>query len=124
RRVTLLAVRPAEARAAAGPEVELHVVREPVLEPLGLGEGLPDLLARCGEDDFLANHLQPPGCARVQPTSCTLPAKEVAVLVGSVVPMVVEQDGRYERSFDIYSRLLRERIVFLGQEVNDDIANL
>ena len=46
------------------------------------------------------------------------------MLVGSVIPMVVEQDGRYERSFDIYSRLLRERIVFLGQEVNDDIANL
>ena len=46
------------------------------------------------------------------------------MLVGSVVPMVVEQDGRYERSFDIYSRLLRERIVFLGQEVSDDIANL
>ena len=34
-----------------------------------------------------------------------------------LIPMVVEQDGRYERSFDIYSRLLRERIVFLGQEV-------
>jgi ATP-dependent Clp protease protease subunit len=46
------------------------------------------------------------------------------MLVGSVVPLVVEQDGRWERSFDIYSRLLRERIVFLGQEVNDDIANL
>jgi ATP-dependent Clp protease protease subunit len=46
------------------------------------------------------------------------------MLVGSVVPMVVEQDGRGERAFDIYSRLLRERIVFLGQEVNDDIANL
>jgi ATP-dependent Clp protease protease subunit len=46
------------------------------------------------------------------------------MLMGSVVPMVVEQDGRLERSFDIYSRLLRERIVFLGQEVNDDIANL
>ena len=46
------------------------------------------------------------------------------MLVGSVVPMVVEQDGRWERSFDIYSRLLRKRIVFLGQEVNDDIANL
>ena len=45
-------------------------------------------------------------------------------MLGSVVPMVVEQDGRMERSFDIYSRLLRERIVFLGQEVNDDIANL
>jgi ATP-dependent Clp protease protease subunit len=47
-----------------------------------------------------------------------------AVIVGQVVPMVVEQDGRYERSFDIYSRLLRERIVFLGQEVEDGIANL
>ena len=46
------------------------------------------------------------------------------MLVGSVIPMVLEQDGRMERSFDIYSRLLRERIVFLGQEVNDDIANL
>jgi ATP-dependent Clp protease, protease subunit len=46
------------------------------------------------------------------------------MLVGSVVPMVLEQDGRWERSFDIYSRLLRERIVFLGQEVNDDVANL
>src|SRR5919202_3010089 len=46
------------------------------------------------------------------------------MVVGQVVPMVVEQDGRYERSFDIYSRLLRERIVFLGQEVEDNIANL
>ena len=41
-----------------------------------------------------------------------------------LIPMVVEQDGRYERSFDIYSRLLRERIVFLGQEVEDNIANV
>src|SRR5256885_7148813 len=41
-----------------------------------------------------------------------------------LIPMVVEQDGRMERSFDIYSRLLRERIVFLGQEVDDGIANL
>ncbi|HEX5448517.1 MAG TPA: ATP-dependent Clp protease proteolytic subunit [Gaiellaceae bacterium] len=46
------------------------------------------------------------------------------MIVGQVIPMVVEQDGRYERSFDIYSRLLRERIVFLGQEVEDSIANL
>ena len=46
------------------------------------------------------------------------------MIVGQVVPMVVEQDGRWERSFDIYSRLLRERIVFLGQEVEDGIANL
>jgi ATP-dependent Clp protease protease subunit len=41
-----------------------------------------------------------------------------------LVPMVVESDGRYERSFDIYSRLLRERIVFLGSEVEDGIANV
>ncbi len=41
-----------------------------------------------------------------------------------LIPMVVESDGRYERSFDIYSRLLRERIVFLGREVDDEIANV
>ena len=41
-----------------------------------------------------------------------------------LVPMVVESDGRVERSFDIYSRLLRERIVFLGTEVEDTVANL
>ena len=42
----------------------------------------------------------------------------------SLVPMVVEQSPRGERSFDIYSRLLNERIVFLGQAVDDQIANL
>ena len=41
-----------------------------------------------------------------------------------LIPMVVESDGRAERSFDIYSRLLRERIVFLAREVDDEIANL
>src|ERR1700759_1494052 len=41
-----------------------------------------------------------------------------------LIPMVVESDGRLERSFDIYSRLLRERIVFLGTEVDDQVANL
>ena len=41
-----------------------------------------------------------------------------------LVPIVVESDGAVERSFDIYSRLLRERIVFLGREVEDEIANL
>ncbi len=44
--------------------------------------------------------------------------------MSQVIPMVVESDGRYERSFDIYSRLLRERIVFLGTEVDDHVANL
>ena len=42
----------------------------------------------------------------------------------SLVPMVVEQSPRGERSFDIYSRLLNERIVFLGQPVDDQLANL
>ena len=41
-----------------------------------------------------------------------------------LVPMVIEQSGRGERSFDIYSRLLRDRIVFLSGEVNDESANL
>ncbi|MGH8908761.1 MAG: ATP-dependent Clp endopeptidase proteolytic subunit ClpP [Egibacteraceae bacterium] len=41
-----------------------------------------------------------------------------------LVPMVVEQTNRGERSFDIYSRLLKERIIFLGTPVNDDVANL
>ncbi len=46
------------------------------------------------------------------------------VTFNQLVPMVVESDGRFERSFDIYSRLLRERIVFLGTEVGDQSANL
>jgi ATP-dependent Clp protease protease subunit len=41
-----------------------------------------------------------------------------------LVPMVVDSDGRAERAFDIYSRLLRERIVFLGSPVEDDVANV
>lgn len=40
------------------------------------------------------------------------------------VPYVIEQTGRGERSYDIYSRLLKERIIFLGTEVNDVVANL
>jgi ATP-dependent Clp protease protease subunit len=41
-----------------------------------------------------------------------------------LVPMVVEQDSRGERSFDIYSRLLRDRVVYLGTPVDDEVANL
>ncbi|NQX60546.1 ATP-dependent Clp endopeptidase proteolytic subunit ClpP [Paenibacillus qinlingensis] len=41
----------------------------------------------------------------------------------SFIPMVVEQTARGERSYDIYSRLLKDRIVFLGTEVNDQVAN-
>jgi ATP-dependent Clp protease, protease subunit len=42
----------------------------------------------------------------------------------SLIPMVVEQTGRGERAYDIFSRLLKDRIVFLGTEINDEIANL
>ncbi|BAZ90527.1 ATP-dependent Clp protease proteolytic subunit ClpP [Raphidiopsis curvata NIES-932] len=41
----------------------------------------------------------------------------------SIVPMVVEQSGMGERAFDIYSRLLRERIIFLGTAIDDNVAN-
>eukprot|EP01047_Picozoa_sp_COSAG01_P000212 COSAG01_NODE_3_length_63519_cov_1591.007663_30_plen_195_part_00 len=41
-----------------------------------------------------------------------------------LVPMVIEQTGRGERSFDIYSRLLKERIIFLHEAIDDNVANL
>ncbi|BBD56162.1 MULTISPECIES: ATP-dependent Clp endopeptidase proteolytic subunit ClpP [Planktothrix] len=41
-----------------------------------------------------------------------------------MIPTVIEQSGRGERAFDIYSRLLRDRIIFLGQQVTADLANL
>ncbi len=42
----------------------------------------------------------------------------------TLIPMVIEQTGRGERSYDIYSRLLRERIIFLGSEIDDFVANV
>lgn len=44
--------------------------------------------------------------------------------MSSLIPMVVEQTGRGERSFDIYSRLLKERIIFLSEQVDDHMANV
>ena len=41
-----------------------------------------------------------------------------------LIPIVVERDGRGERAYDIYSRLLKERIIFLGAPITDDLANL
>ena len=41
-----------------------------------------------------------------------------------LVPMVIEQTGRGERAYDIYSRLLKDRIIFIGGEIEDDMANL
>src|SRR3989344_4752886 len=42
----------------------------------------------------------------------------------TLIPMVIEQTGRGERAFDIYSRLLKDRIMFLGTAIDDDVANL
>ncbi|HHW20677.1 MAG TPA: ATP-dependent Clp endopeptidase proteolytic subunit ClpP [Thermodesulfovibrio thiophilus] len=42
----------------------------------------------------------------------------------SIVPIVIEQTGRTERVYDIYSRLLKDRIIFIGTEINDQIANV
>jgi ATP-dependent Clp protease protease subunit len=42
----------------------------------------------------------------------------------ALIPIVVEQDGRGERAYDIYSRLLKDRIIFLGTAIDDDVSNL
>ncbi|MEO1957013.1 MAG: ATP-dependent Clp endopeptidase proteolytic subunit ClpP [Methylophilaceae bacterium] len=55
-------------------------------------------------------------------TSLVSPAQETQNL--GYIPMVIEQSGRGERSFDIYSRLLKERVIFLVGPVNDNAANL
>ncbi len=55
----------------------------------------------------------------------SLVLQDEANMTGQVlVPTVIEQDGRFERAFDIYSRLLRDRIVMLGTDVNHQTANL
>lgn len=42
----------------------------------------------------------------------------------ALIPIVIEKDGRGERAYDIYSRLLKERIIFIGTAIDDDVANL
>lgn len=42
----------------------------------------------------------------------------------AIIPFVIESEGRTERGYDIYSRLLKDRIIFLGTEINDEVANL
>lgn len=42
----------------------------------------------------------------------------------SLIPMVVEQDSKGERAYDIYSRLLKDRIIFIGSAINDEVANI
>ncbi len=62
---------------------------------------------------------------RMYPLSSQLASNNFAIATqNQVVPMVVEQSGKGERAFDIFSRLLRERIVFLGSQVDDTTSNL
>ena len=42
----------------------------------------------------------------------------------ALIPMVIEQSGRGERAYDIYSRLLKDRIIFIGSGIDDDVSNL
>tara|TARA_B100000212_G_scaffold59191_1_gene39814 strand:- start:3 stop:656 length:654 start_codon:yes stop_codon:yes gene_type:complete len=49
--------------------------------------------------------------------------KNINIFSNSALPTVIEQSGRGERAFDIYSRLLRERIIFLGTEINDQVSD-
>jgi ATP-dependent Clp protease protease subunit len=44
--------------------------------------------------------------------------------MSSIIPMVIETDGRMERAYDIYSRLLKDRIVFIGSAIDDNVANV
>lgn len=50
--------------------------------------------------------------------------KDISIIKNTLVPIVVEQTPRGERSYDIYSRLLKERIVFIGDAIEDHLANL
>ncbi|RKX26662.1 MAG: ATP-dependent Clp endopeptidase proteolytic subunit ClpP [Candidatus Zixiibacteriota bacterium] len=50
--------------------------------------------------------------------------KDDKLIVGHLVPMVVEQSGRGERAYDIFSRLLKDRIIFIGTQIDDNVANL
>ncbi|MGB9614911.1 MAG: ATP-dependent Clp endopeptidase proteolytic subunit ClpP [Fervidobacterium sp.] len=50
--------------------------------------------------------------------------KEIKKIIDQYVPIVIESTGRYERAYDIYSRLLKDRIIFLGSAIDDHVANL
>jgi hypothetical protein len=64
------------------------------------------------------------GRANPEPLEKTVGRASVSDLKNYLVPVVVEQTSRGERSFDIYSRLLSERIVFLGTPIDDNVGNL
>ena len=51
-------------------------------------------------------------------------SRELEEKMNSLIPMVVEQTSKGERAYDIYSRLLKERIIFLTGQINDNVASL
>ncbi len=105
--------------------LEVHVVAEPGLHLVRLRHQLPRALARDGEHDLSIHdgHGGPPATSGLH--LGYHPGKHATWrLHMPLVPVVVQQDSRGERSFDIYSRLLRERVVFVGTAIDDDIANL
>ena len=77
------------------------------------GRPMPSEIAWLGRD--LRDKVAPP---------TSLSSGELDRVIGQVVPMVIEQTNRGERAYDIYSLLLKERIVFMGTPVDDQIANL
>ena len=50
--------------------------------------------------------------------------KNISEFMSTLVPMVVEQSNKGERAYDIYSRLLKERVIFLTGQINDNVASL
>ena len=57
------------------------------------------------------------------PIQSSISCYESTNKISAAVPTVIEQSGRGERAFDIYSRLLRERIIFLGTGINDQVSD-
>lgn len=76
-----------------------------------------DFVSMLGYDRKRHAHLFDKGSRTNRPEYLDMPTSQL-------VPMVVEQTGRGERAYDIFSRLLKDRIVFLGSQVEDTIANL
>src|SRR5262249_3247890 len=82
---------------------------------------LPNPLLRAPRLPRPPKRVKPPQRA---PTRRLVPMADLILPPQNVVPMVIESTGRAERAFDIYSLLLRERIVFLGTPIDDQVANL
>src|SRR3954464_4811902 len=98
-----------------------------VLEPSGARHPrrtpVPRSVVTTPGRDVAGNAVQPEGTA--PPVAAGRTAIRAARVIGMpMVPMVIERTARGEREYDIYSRLLNERIIFLGSAVDDQVANL